>query len=74
MNEPNVCLDFLLFFPFSLIPGVMAINYDLGFRLSILMATIIGLVYIIMEDWVDYHENPFMGAPHAMPMLAVCGQ
>lgn len=29
-------------------------------------------VYLIMEDLGDYAENPFMGTPHAMPMLSMC--
>lgn len=64
-------MAFVLLFPFSLIPEIMKMG-SWAFWVSIPVATLIGLVYIIMEDLGDYAENPFMGTPHAMPMLSIC--
>ncbi|MDO5608416.1 MAG: bestrophin family ion channel [Capnocytophaga sp.] len=62
---------FVCLFPFSLIPELMLVS-NLGQWISIPIASIISLVYIVMEQLGDYHENPFMGTPHAMPMLSMC--
>lgn len=64
-------LIFILLFPFSLIPELLSLG-NWAFWISIPIASIIGLLYIIMEDLGDYNENPFMGTPHAMPMLSLC--
>lgn len=64
-------MTFIFLFPFSLIPELMKMGCW-AFWISIPVATIIGLVYLIMEDLGDYAENPFMGTPHAMPMLSMC--
>ncbi|MDO5616728.1 MAG: bestrophin family ion channel [Cruoricaptor ignavus] len=62
---------FIVLFPFSLIPELLLIS-KLAFWVSIPITTLIGMVYIIMEQLGDYHENPYMGTPHAMPMLSIC--
>ena len=62
---------FIVLFPFSLIPELLKLG-DWAFWIGIPVATLIGLIYVIMEELGDYHENPFMRTPHAMPMLALC--
>jgi putative membrane protein len=62
---------FVTIFPFSLIPELMSISHQF-YMISIPISVLIGLFYIIMEDLGDFHENPFMGTPHAIPMLSMC--
>lgn len=62
---------FLLLFPFSMIPELIAIG-ELGFWLSIPITALVGWVYIMMEVVGDYTENPFQGMANDIPMLSLC--
>ncbi len=62
---------FIVLFSFSFIPELLNLG-NWAFWIGIPVATLIGLIYIIMEELGDYHENPFMKTPHAMPMLSLC--
>lgn len=62
---------FVLLVHFSLIPEMIAAGHW-AFWLSIPITTLIGLVFIIMEEVGDYNENPFMGTPNCLPLLAMC--
>lgn len=66
-----IVYPFIVLVPFSLVPEMMRLGHW-AFWLSIPTATIIGLVFIIMEEVGDYNENPFMGIPNCMPLLALC--
>lgn len=61
---------FITLLPFSLIPEMIK-EGDWAFWLSVPIATLIGLLFMIMEDLGDYNENPFMGTPNGMPMLSI---
>lgn len=61
---------FVFLLPFSLIPEMIK-EGNWAFWLSVPIATLIGLLFMIMEDLGDYNENPFMGTPNAMPMLSI---
>lgn len=62
---------FILLFPFSMIPELMALG-NLGFWLSGPISILIGWVYIMMEKVGDYSENPFQGMANDIPMLSLC--
>lgn len=62
---------FLLLFPFSMIPELIAIG-ELGFWLSIPITALVGWVYVMMEVVGDYTENPFQGMANDIPMLSLC--
>ncbi|ANM29938.1 hypothetical protein ABI59_10670 [Acidobacteria bacterium Mor1] len=62
---------FLLLFPFSIIPELMAVG-DWGFALSVPIAVLIGWVYVMMEVVGDYTENPFQGMANDIPMMSLC--
>lgn len=62
---------FLLLFPFSMIPELMAIG-ELGFWISIPITALVGWVYVMMELVGDYTENPFQGMANDIPMLSLC--
>ncbi|MGK0426801.1 MAG: putative membrane protein [Ulvibacter sp.] len=62
---------FLLLFPFSMIPELMAIG-DVGFWISIPITALVGWVYVMMELVGDYTENPFQGMANDIPMLSLC--
>jgi putative membrane protein len=64
-------LLFISLLPFSLVPEMLTLGHW-AFWLSIPIATLVGLVYIVMENLGDYNENPFMGTPNSMPMLSLC--
>ncbi len=64
-------LGFIILVPFSLTPELMKLGHW-AFWLSIPIGTLIGLVYIIMEEIGDYNENPYMGTPNSLPMLSLC--
>lgn len=64
-------LLFTLLVPFSLTPELMKLGHS-AFWLSIPISSLVGLVFVIMEDLGDYNENPFMGTPNSMPMLSIC--
>jgi len=62
---------FLLLFPFSMIPELMAIG-EVGFWISIPITALVGWVYVMMELVGDYTENPFQGMANDIPMLSLC--
>ncbi len=62
---------FLLLFPFSMIPELIAIG-EVGFWLSIPITALVGWVYVMMELVGDYTENPFQGMANDIPMLSLC--
>lgn len=62
---------FIILMPFSLIPEMMKLGHW-AFWLCIPIASLVGLVFVVMEDLGDYTENPFMGTPNCMPMLSIC--
>ncbi|MEH0152619.1 bestrophin family ion channel [Limibacter armeniacum] len=62
---------FTFLIPFSLIPELMKLGHW-ALWLSIPISTLVGLVFIIMEDLGDYNESPFMGTPNSTPMLSLC--
>jgi len=62
---------FLMLFPFSMIPELMALG-DTGFWLSIPITALIGWVYLMMEFTADYTENPFQGMANDIPMMSLC--
>ncbi|MFT6872815.1 MAG: putative membrane protein [Roseivirga sp.] len=62
---------FLLLFPFSMIPELMAIG-EFGFWISIPITALVGWVYVMMELVGDYTENPFQGMANDIPMLSLC--
>ncbi len=70
MSKAMVLL-FITLMPFSLIPEMMKLGHW-AFWLSIPIATLVGLVFLILEQLGDYNESPFMGTPNSMPMLAIC--
>ena len=61
---------FIFLLPFSLIPNMMQ-EGNWAFYLSVPIASLVGLLFMIMENLGDYNENPFMSTPHAIPMLAI---
>ena len=61
---------FLLLFPFSMIPELMALGTT-GFWLSIPITALIGWIYFTMEFTGDYTENPFQGMVNDIPMLSL---
>lgn len=62
---------FIFLLPFSMIPELIDLG-DWGVGLSILTATLIGWIYIVMEIVGDYSENPFQGMANDIPMLSLC--
>ncbi len=62
---------FIFLLPFSMIPELIHLG-DWGVALSILTATLIGWIYIVMEIVGDYSENPFQGMANDIPMLSLC--
>lgn len=62
---------FIVLVPFSLVPEMMRSGHW-AFRVSIPIAIIIGLVFIIMEEIGGYNEDPFMGTPNRIPLPALC--
>lgn len=61
---------FIGLLPFSLIPELMK-EGALAFWGSIPIATLIGLLFTIMEDLGDYNKNPCTGMPNAIPMMSI---
>ena len=61
---------FISLLPFSIIPELMNHGYW-TIWVSVPVAVLIGMFYIIMEDIGDYNENPYMETPHATPMLSI---
>ncbi len=62
--------SFIALLPFSLIPELLN-HGNWAIWISVPVAVLIGMLFIIMEDIGDYNENPFMETPHAMPMLSI---
>ena len=44
---------FIFLLPFSLVPELLSLSHDIYFWMSIPVATLIGLIYLIMEDLGD---------------------
>lgn len=62
---------FIILLPFSMIPVLMEAG-TLGLATSVVLCTLIGWVYIMMEVVGDYSENPFQGMANDIPMLSLC--
>lgn len=61
---------FIVLLPFSLIPELLKLG-NWAIWVGVPAATLIGMLFFIMEDIGDYNENPYMATPHAMPMLSI---
>lgn len=62
---------FISLLPFSMVPEMQKLG-EWGLILSIVITTLIGWVYVMMEIVGDYSENPFQGMANDIPMLSLC--
>ncbi len=62
---------FVFLLPFGMVSEFAKIG-PYGVWLSIPFTTLVGWVYLVMEQIGDYSENPFQGMAHDIPMLSLC--
>lgn len=62
---------FVALLPFSMLPTLVESGLW-GGGTAILIAILIGWIYVMMEIVGDYSENPFQGMANDIPMMSLC--